>query len=106
MYNKRLREIRHDTVSLINEYKGKNVKFFIKIKLGRNFREFQYNEIVHSIKYDNMTGFFTIDFKKDDTYIIVKKDEILFHERYERIPKRVLHKGETLTELIDKIRKI
>ena len=105
MYNKR-REIRGAITFLDKEFVNKKVKFFIKLKLGRNWREFEYNEIIHNIIYDDKNFSFKINFKKDDRYIIIKNDEIYFHERYERLPKRVLHKGETLTDLIDKINKI
>ena len=105
MYDKR-REIRGAITFLDKEFANKKVKFFIKLKLGREFKEFEYNEIIHNITYDDKNFSFKINFKKDDTYIIIRNGEIYFHERYERLPKRVLHKGETLIELIDKIRTI
>jgi len=104
-----MRDIRDGIIRLNKEFGNKPIKFFIKIKLGRNeghWKEFEYNEVIHNITYDNKDLSFKINFKKDDAYIIITKGEMYFHERYERIPKRVLHKGETLTELIDKIRKI
>lgn len=105
MYNKRMKDIRNGVTLLNKEFNNKPVKFFIKYKMGRKFNEFEYNETIHNITYNNKEGI-RINFKKDDTYIIVDKETVYFHERYERLPKRVLHKGETLTELIDKIRKI
>jgi len=105
MYNQKIKHIRIELENLNNVFKDELCKFVIKSRFGRKLKDFQYNEVIHNIEYDNKNYHFKINFKNNN-YIIVKNKDITFHERYERLPKRILSYGETLTEIITMLQKL
>jgi len=106
MYNQRGRHIRIELENLNKVFKNEPCKFVIKTRFSRTWRDFQYNEVIHNIEYDNRNYQFKINFKKDDTYITVKNRDVFFHERYESLHKRILNYDETLTEIITMLQKL
>jgi len=107
MYYKRIREIRIELTNLNKVFNNKPCKFVIKNKIGREtFKNFEHNDIIYNIEYDNKNFYYKINLQKDDTYIIVKRNEVAFHTIYESITKRIISYGETLSKIITILQKL
>lgn len=103
MYNQRVKHVRIELENLNKVFKNETCKFVIRERLTRTWKNFQHNEVINNIEYDNKNYQFKINFKKTDTYIIIKNKDVYFHERYENIPKRILEQDNILDEIITKL---
>ena len=106
MFDKKYREIRVSLLRINKEYMKKNISFFIKMKVGRQFKDRKHNETNDFIMYDKTFSYYKINFNKDDTYIKITQKEVTFHEKYENFQKNVIDECDLLKEIIAKLRKI
>ena len=58
-----MRNIRLGLVDLNKIYTGKSVTFMVKDKIGKQFREFKYNEKIQNIEYDKLRNIYKIFLK-------------------------------------------
>jgi len=105
MYSQRMKHMRIELQNLNKVFKNEPCKFVIKSRIGRTWKDFQHNEIIHDIEYDNNKFHFKINFKKDN-YIIIKHKDVTFHERFETFSKNIVSYDETLSEIIIMLQKL
>jgi len=107
MYYKRMREIRVELINLNKIFNNKPCNFIIKNKISRKkFKDFEYNNTIRNIEYDNENFYYKINLQENDTYIIVKHNEVAFHTIYESMTKRIISYGETLSKIITILQKL
>ena len=105
-YMQNLKKYDNILIELNKKYTNVDVSFFIKIRYARKFKNFKYNTNIKNIEFDNENSYFKINLEKEDSFIIVTPTQDFFHERYTRLPKRIIKKYKTLQELIHTLKKV